>query len=327
MPSTISIWYGLSDIQIDPRTHFWYESTQELKNRLCDDLATSGPIQEPHPKEPLLPCRDCEQLYVQDMTVGKRVFDYLPPSPTNATIHDPVFMVYSLKFGVSSHKIRVHSMLENPTIGMATFARFYNAPASGRERIVKEARTFLIDPKGYPQRSYYWALLNTLKQTHWSTHDLSDFEIALEETLEKLPNTKGKESRKDHYHKIGQAYLKFWSEQQDAQFFKIPPTRIEIQGLTILVNPEVGLRRHGDELALKLWLSSPRPNLAFRQAIQHLMAEAQSQGWERHLQPALWDVRRKEILPNVRLARGFERVIRSQAAAFRIHWDDLGIEE
>ena len=290
MPSTISIWYGLSDIQIDPRTHFWYESTQELKNRLCDDLVTSGPIQEPHPKEPLLPCRDCEQLYVQDMTVGKRVFDYLPPAPTNATIHD-------------------------------------NAPASGRERIVKEARTFLTDPRGYPQRSYYWALLNTLRQTHWNTHDLSDFEIALEETLERLPNTKGKESRKDHYHKIGQAYLKFWSEQQDAQFFKIPPTRIEIQGLTILVNPEVGLRRHGDELALKLWLSSPRPNRAFRQAIQHLMAEAQSQGWERHLQPALWDVRRKEILPNVRLARGFERVIRSQAAAFRVHWDALGTEE
>ena len=44
MPSTISIWYGLSDIQIDPRTHFWYENTQELKNRLCDDLVTSGPI-------------------------------------------------------------------------------------------------------------------------------------------------------------------------------------------------------------------------------------------------------------------------------------------
>ena len=100
MPSTISIWYGLSDIQIDPRTHFWYENTQELKNRLCDDLVTSGPIQEPHPKEPLLPCRDCEQLYVQDMTIGKRVFDYLPPAPTNATTHDSVFMVHSLKFGV-----------------------------------------------------------------------------------------------------------------------------------------------------------------------------------------------------------------------------------
>ena len=327
MPSAISIWYGLSDIQIDPRAHFWYENTQELKNRFCDDLVTSGPIQEPHPKEPLLPCRDCEQLYVQDMTVGKRVFDYLPPAPTNATIYDSVFMVHSLKFVESYHKRRVHSMLENPTIGMATFARFYNAPASGRELIVKEARTFLIDPKGYLQRSYYWALLNTLRQTHWNTHDLSDFKIALEETLERLPNTKGKESRKDHYNKIGQAYLEFWYKQQDAQFFKIPPARIEIQGLTILVNPEVGLRRHGDELALKLWLSSPRPNLGFRQAIQYLMAEAQSQGWERHLQPALWDVRRKEILPNVRLARGFERVIRSQAAAFRVHWDALGTEE
>ena len=304
MPSTISIWYGLSDIQIDPRAHFWHESTQELKNRLCDGLVTSGPIQEPHPKEPLLPCRDCEQLYVLDMTGGKRVFDYLPPAPTNATTHDSVFMVHSLKLGVSSHENRVHSMLENPAIGMATFARFYNAPASGRERIVMEARTFLINPKDYPQRSYYWALLNTFRQTHWKTHDLSDFEIALEETLERLPTTKGKESRKDHYNKIGQAYLEFWSKQQDAQFFKIPQARIEIQGLTILVNPEVGLRRHGDELALKLWLSSPRPNLGFRQAIQHLMAEAQSQGWERHLQPALWDVRRKEILPNVAACQG-----------------------
>ena len=325
--STISIWCGLSDSQADPRTHFWYESAEGLKNRLCDDLVSSGPIQEPHPKRPLLPCKACEQLYVQDMTFGKRVLNYLPLPQLNSTITPRHFMVDSHKIGVSPHNKRMGSMLERPTIGMATFARFYDAPASARERIVREARTFWTDPKGYPQRAYYWALLNTLRQTHWNTKDLSDFENALEEMLERLPNKKGKESRRENYLKVSRSYLTYWAEQEEAQFFKVPPGKLEMQGLTILVNPEVGLRRHGDELALKLWLSAPRPNLAFRQAIPYLMAEAQNQGWQRRLQPALWDVRRRELLPAVRLAKGFERVIRSQAAAFRVHWDELGPED
>lgn len=326
-PSEVSVWYGLSDSQIDPRAHFWHEGAQGIKHRLCDNTVSSGPIQEPPPKNPLLPCPDCEQLYVQDMTYGKRVFNYLPLPSIKTPALGPDFMVYYSKFGASYPKNGVHSVLENPTIGMATFARFYNAPASARERIVREARTFLIDPKGYPARSYYWALLNTFKQTHWNTHDVTDFETAFPAMIEKLPEKKGKESRKDHYQKIGKAYLEFWSSQQDPQFFKVPPTRIEIHGLNILVNPEVGLKRYGDELALKLWLAAQGPNLAYRQAIQYLMTEAQNQGWEQHLQPAIWDVRRKQILPNVRLARGFERVIRSQAAAFRVHWDDLGTED
>ena len=327
MPSAISIWSGVSENQIDQRTHFWYESDQGLKRRVCDDLASPGAIQEPDPEKPLIPCQACQNLYVQDMAFGRRVLDYLPlPSPNSAT-HIPDLMVYSPKIGEAYHKNRMADMLERPSLGMATFARFYDAPASQRARIVREARTFWIDPDGYRKRNYYWAVRNTLSRTHWSTNDLSDFENAQEEMLSKLPYKKGKHSRNENYQVVSRAYLKFWSKQQDAQFFKIPRGSVQIAGLTILVNPEVGMRRRGDELALKLWFSVPRPKRAFRQAIQYLMSEAQHQGWQRHLQPALWDLRREEILPNVPLPKDFDWVIRGQASAFREMWDGFGPQE
>ncbi len=321
--SLIPVWSGLAIDQRDLRTHFWYESAQGKKRRLCDDLESSGDVQSLDPATPFLPCKSCQDLYVQDLVMGKRVLEYSPLPATNPSASPIASMVYSNEIGGYPTEYMSNGMLERPAIGMATFARFYDAPASEKVRIVRDARTYWIDPDGYRQRDYYWALRNTLSHTHWNTNDLSDFENAFEEMLSRQV----KPDRKENYQEVGQAYLRFWTKQRDAQFFKVPPGSIEIAGLTVLINPEVGMRRPGDVLALKLWLSAPVPKRSFRQAIQYLMSEAQFRGWQKDLTPALWDVRREEIMPPVKVPRDFDLVIKGQAAAFKQQWDDLGVEK
>ena len=322
-PFVILVKSGVASSQSDLRTHLWYDSGHNQVRRLCDDFASGGRIRESH-KQQLIPCRHCEDLYVHDMAFGRQALEYFSHFNTNEATANAENVLYSLILGVHPTDSEVYGMVnERPTIGMATFARFYDAPASAKVRIVRDTLTNWANPEGYKQRDYYWAFRNTLKRTHWTTNDPFDFDFAVGGMVEGL----NRDHQRQHYEVLSQAYLDFWGSQPDAQFFSVLPTRLEIAGLVILVNPEVGLRRHGDTLALKLWLNAPRPKKQFRQALQYLMEEAQERGWDRELQPALWDVRRGEIMPRPSVARDFSWNIRGQAAAFREMWDSLGPRE
>lgn len=323
VPSALPIWSGLSENQRDLKTHFWYKEVHGRQRRLCDDLEALGELQESNPAKLFIPCKACQELYVEDIAFGKHILEYLPSPPDDKAMHSVGSMLYSMKSGGCPAKNKRSGMLQQPVIGMATFARFYDAPASGKGRVITDARTYVAKPNDYNQRAYYWALRNTLSQTHWRSNDLSDFSDAVEGMLSKLTA----EHRRENYRKVSEAYLSFWAKQEDAQFFRIQAGRIEIAGLTILINPEIGLRRYGDNLALKLWFSAPPPKRSYRQAIQYLMSEAQQRGWQRDIQPALWDVRREEIMPSVPIAKDFPLVIRGQAAAFREMWGAAGEDQ
>lgn len=321
--AAIPVWSGVSDNQLDPRIHYWYKVTGGQIRRICDDFVSSSGIQEPAPTQPLIPCKPCQDLYVQDIAFGRHVLEQSPRLTINPPENTTNSMVYSSKSLVSTMEVGELDMLEHPRIGMATFARFYDASASEKTRLVREARGFLIDREHYTHRAYYYALLNTLSHTHWYTKDIADFENERDAMLAHVSTP----HRVENYRKVSEAYISFWHKQQDAQFFRIPVAEIEIAGLTILINPEVGLRRHGDELVLKLWLSALPPKRSYRQAVQYLMEQAQRQGWQQHSEPALWDVRREEIMPHVRTPRDFAMNILGQAAAFRQMWDSLGLED
>lgn len=321
--SPFPIWSGLSGNQLDLKTHFWYNEGHGRKRRLCDDFEAVGELQESSPTKLFIPCKACQGLYAEDIAFGRQILEYLPhPSAEQAT-YTPDYMLYAQQSRGHPTQSRRVNVLKQPVIGMATFARFYDAPASGKGRVITDARTYVAKPNEYNHRAYYWALRNTLSQTHWKSNDLSDFSDAVEGMLSNIK----KEHRVENYRKVSEAYLSFWTKQGDAQFFKIPTERIEIAGLTILINPEIGLRRPGDNLALKVWFSAPKPKRSYRQAIQYLMNEAQQHGWQPGVQPALWDVRREEIMPSVPIAKDFPLVIRGQAAAFREMWGAAGIDE
>ena len=156
--------------------------------------------------------------------------------------------------------------MEIQPIPLAIFARFYEARRPQQVTIVRDARLFQSDPKGYAGRDYYRGLRNTLRQTHWETDDITIFESALGPLISQQTN----ETKRDHYQQVGAAYIAYWRDN-DARFFGgIPDARVDLAGLQIRVSTEVGMIRHGDHWALKLWLNAPRPTLGFRQAVRYL---------------------------------------------------------
>lgn len=209
-------------------------------------------------------------------------------------------------------------MQSQPTVGLATFARFYDASASEKSRVIREAISFVADHDKYAHRAYYGVFRNTLIQTHWATNELSDFEGAVSGMVKKLKRA----HQQENYETVSEAYIRYCKRQDGIQFFRIPPATLDISGLRILVNPDIGMRRIGDTFALKLWWTAKRPKRSYRQAIQHLMTLAQNDGWQAGAIPALWDVRREEIMHVVPIPKDFEMVIVGEAAAFKAMWDN-----
>jgi hypothetical protein len=189
-----------------------------------------------------------------------------------------------------------------------------------RVRVVRDARLYRSDPKSYGARDYYFELRNTLRKTHWLGEDngLGAFEAAVESMLSRL-KVKGKA---DHYKVISAAYIEFWKER-GAQFFRIPPASVDLAGLPINVSAEVGMRYDGNNLALKIVFTAPKPTRHFRQVIQFLSDEAFE---NRSIQPAIWDVRRGEILPRVPTPRDFRLALEGDAMAFQQIWQGLDRE-
>ena len=212
--------------------------------------------------------------------------------------------------------------MEMKPVAIATFARFYGATGPQKVKMVRDARLFQSDPRGYSARDYYGNFRNALKQTHWQTDDIATFEAALD-SLVAEQNDPGKQ---DHYRELGEAYIKFW-RKHDARFSDVSNVSLTLAGLDIRVVTEVGMRYHGDNLALKLLLTAPRPTRQFRQAIQHLTELGSKGKWPSELQPGIWDVRREEILPKVSIPKDFQLALEGQAMAFRQIWESLDAEE
>lgn len=204
-------------------------------------------------------------------------------------------------------------------IAMTSFARFYDAPSVEKVRIVRDARDYAFNPRGYRERDYYRDFRNTLRTDHWKTNDINIFANALGPLVSKQSNI----SKAEHFLTLGESYIDFWT-QQDAEFFKVPESSIEIAGLRIRVTPEVGMRINGQNFVLKLWLNSPKAKRQYRQAIQFMTTLDINKSWQTDWQPALWDVRRMEILSSVPVPKEFVSALEGQAAAFQQMWVSLG---
>lgn len=208
------------------------------------------------------------------------------------------------------------------SIGMATFARYYAATDVHKVRMVKDALTFHYDREGYKKRDYYWDFTNTLKSTHWLSNNLADFESKVDNLVSRQlkQSREGKHiDRRNNYRTLSDAYCRF-VKKENAGVFLIVPGHIDIAGLRVIINPDIGMRYDGNTLALELWLAAPRPTRPYRQAIQYLMEEAQRRGWQPNLQPALWDIRRERIEPRPPMPAGLGEAVEDQAVAFLHSW-------
>ena len=70
-----------------------------------------------------------------------------------------------------------------PSISMTQFAKFYESKPAGQVVVVREIRMQLADPPTEPnyymKHNFYGLFLLKLRQTHWASHDIQDFEDSL----------------------------------------------------------------------------------------------------------------------------------------------------
>ncbi len=309
---SISIWPRTAPG--DPVTHFWYDTPAGGFRTICDDspwLSGRGhALAEP---ETYSPCLECRGLYVEDIVSGEMLMDaskLVDGPPVYVVPYPKTHMVPTRKKGIG---------MEIKQVPITSFARFYGATGPQKVKIVRDARQFQSDPRGYGGRDYYMNFRNALKRTHWRTDDIVSFEAELDSLVAEQRN----EKKQEHYRELGEAYINFW-KKHDAQFFEVPKASLTVAGLNIRVVTEVGMRYSGENLALKLLMTAPRPTRQFRQAVQHITAQSDQPP---DLQPAMWDVRREEILQPVSIPRDFQIMLEGQAVAFQQIWDRLGTEE
>ena len=326
-PQPIPIWSSKAPGP-DPTAHYWYRDHLAQYCRLCDDALWPDVTTLPNLTAQIhVPCRLCDELFVADQSGGRRVLD-----PTQALERTSPSVLYSPPNGGYTHGAVGYTVktagytpkyvgreMDIKPVPMAAFARFYEATPAQKVNMVRDARTYQLDPDGWAGRDFYGELRTTLRQTHWLTNDIRTFEDAVEPLLQRQRQV----GKREHYRAIGKAYINYW-KKWDAQLFKADEAVIHLANLPIRVHVELGMQRRGDDLALKLWFNAPHPTRGFRQAIRYLTEQGRQQAeWHQDWKPAIWDVRREEILPDVSVPKDLGRALQGQAGAFVEIWKSL----
>ena len=216
--------------------------------------------------------------------------------------------------------------MEIHTIPLTAFARFFEATPGNRVRMVRDARLFQSDPKGYQFRAYYGVFRNSLRQTHWNGTDLDTFEAMLDDAIAKLATTsrRGHEAKEGNFRELGKDYISFWNQYPDTHVFEVPAVETEIAGLRLRVTAEFGIGFGGDEYALDPHFRAPKPTRLFRQAVQYITEQARQGVWNPNWIARIYDVRRKIILPELRIRPQDLRVgLEGAAADFKQQWSSL----
>ncbi|MDO8614670.1 MAG: hypothetical protein Q7T33_02900 [Dehalococcoidia bacterium] len=216
-------------------------------------------------------------------------------------------------------KTEVYTMEINE-VPLTAFARFFEATPAEKVKMVREARLFQSDPGGYALRAYYGAFRNALRRTHWKGSDLGTFGATLDDVIAEQKSA----PKQEHYRDLGKAYVDYWNLYDEAAIFPVPDAEVEIAGLRLRVNAELGISFGGTDYALAVYLRAPKPTRLYRQSVQYLTQQARSGVWNPEWHAATYDVRRKVILPDLRIRpQDLRLALEGAAANFVQIWNSL----
>ena len=300
-----------------PVIHFWFKQ-DGIHRRICDGMSWTV-IQQAAHRDLAVPCRICKELYLEDVLRGRKVLTLATSdfTPYNG-IGIPYYPVANTNYGVETLKERSPAL---PRISMAQFARFYEVRPAHQVKIIRDIRMQLANPDdNYMARNFYGFLLQELQRTHWATKDVRDFQDALQSFVNGLKDQR----KREPYLAIGNAYIEYWN-RRPGELFQVPPVSVKINGLTISVRPEVGIRIGLENEVLKLWLNAKKPSRQTRQVMHYIMdmARSSSRDWPDSWNVGIWDVRRKDVPRPVLPARDFELGLGGQVGSFMQIWETL----
>ena len=308
--NSIAIWAD-RPLGNDPTTHFWFEHDR-TRYRLCDGHSWIDGSEPDNQLEISVSCNLCIETYVVDVVGGRRLLTpyingHIPVDNGHTPIdngHTPVDNGWQRE--------PKGAIMPERRISVFDFARFCDARPERQESIVARIRK----RDGY---DYYGPLKHLIRKTHWANNDIGILEKALPSFLDRQ-----KDSAMSRNFKImTDAYIRYWTDRASDYFpVKLESPGINLGGLTVWVNPEMGMRTKDDDYQmLKLWFNRLQPTRQTRLVIGHLVASMNPHPQQWH--SGIWDIRRGNVPLPVIPPSGFDTVLIGQAAALVQLWDSL----
>ena len=191
---------------------------------------------------------------------------------------------------------------------MTEFARFCAAGSPVRDRMAREIAGLehreIRNPNG--------ALYGVLRRTHWRDGNI-------EPLMDATPNLDA--ARADYQKELARImglkedYIAFWLRQAEGHF-RVDPVGVTIAGLTVRVNPEVGMDTGIAKHPFKLWFRKGKMSSRHTMVYHYLLREAvENSPWPLTWIPGIWDVPRHQpsIIPNRFPAKDEDLVVSSAA--------------
>ena len=196
-----------------------------------------------------------------------------------------------------------------PEISLTDFVDFVIKAGSPKLTKVRE----LLNRGEYSPALDFWkALREHIPQTHKG-------QVGIDSILDHIAAKK-----KRRYEAALTGYKKFIRRVGDAPYFEPPSDRWVNSGLTVRVNPELGLCIHGERHVIKLYFKDEAPTRHRIDAVLELMKICLCKGRFTDVKVAVLDVAKGRIIPATRDNPEFPILLSTEAASFVSMWVAMG---
>ncbi|WP_437207091.1 hypothetical protein [Planctomicrobium sp. SH664] len=197
-------------------------------------------------------------------------------------------------------------------ISLTRFIDFTIKSGSPKFTSLRETKKQSAD--GYdPVTDYYKQIRDAIVAHHRNGKSFS--------TIETIAANVSNKSKRDNYPEIAQGYKKFLGRKQ-VTWFKPPQADWTAHGVSVSVNPELGLEFNGARNVIKLYFKGPEPKKLEVRGILSLM-DANLQNSTRTLTMGLLDVRRGKLITDEPPDGNLLALMQGEAASIAAMWPSL----
>lgn len=188
---------------------------------------------------------------------------------------------------------------------ITTFTEFVNATGSAKITKVKAAKEFVSDPTDFVMKSFYLP---------WKQEIRKAMEAGVDPTVIAGAAVVGPDARHAHFQTCSDGMLR-WMGRKRIVWTGVSNRYWSSGGLTVTVNPELGVEINGVPFVIKLHLKDdPVTKRAIDPAL-HLMELVYP-----HHDVGILDVRRAKLFTPTRLIPGIDALLAGEAASFATMW-------
>lgn len=132
--------------------------------------------------------------------------------------------------------------------------------------------------------------------------------------------------KRHRYEAAIRGYSKFMGKAGETRYFEPPSERWTSSGLTVRVNPELGLFMDGRRYLVKLYFKDEEPTKHRLNAVLELMRITLKKKPFDDVTVAVLDVANNKLIPQTREDPGFHILLAAEAQAFMAMWTSLTAE-